>query len=90
MGFWSMIMVYYLAHDMLAPLENWKEAGISPLPDYVDTGGYLVTKDNVQYFKNINNPQQQNIPIIIIIYMINVIFIIQLLFEKGNSHLNLK
>ena len=57
MGFWSMIMVYYLAHDMLAPLENWKEAGISPLPDYVDTGGYLVTKDNVQYFKNINNPQ---------------------------------
>jgi len=57
MGFWSMIMVYYLAHDLLAPLDNWKEAGISPLPSYVDTGCYIVTKDNVDMFKNINVAQ---------------------------------
>lgn len=58
MGFWSMMMVYYLAHDLLQPIENWKEAGISTLPSYVDTGGYIVTKDNVKFFKNINVPLQ--------------------------------
>lgn len=57
MGFWSMMMVYYLAHDLLQPIENWKEADISTLPSYVDTGGYLVTKDNVEFFKDINVPQ---------------------------------
>jgi len=54
MGFWSMMMVYFLAHDALAPIPQWKEAGISPLPSYVDTGCYIVTKDNVEYFKDIN------------------------------------
>jgi ribose transport system substrate-binding protein len=57
MGFWSMIMVYYLSHDLLHPLPGWREAGISPLPDIVDTGGYVVTKDNVKFFKKINIPE---------------------------------
>ena len=57
MGFWSMMMVYTLAHDMLNPVPNAKDAGISLLPDYVNTGQYLVTKDNVEFFKQINAPQ---------------------------------
>jgi ribose transport system substrate-binding protein len=57
MGFWSMIMVYYLSHDLLHPLPGWQEAGISPLPDVVDTGGYVVNKDNVKFFKKINIPE---------------------------------
>jgi ribose transport system substrate-binding protein len=56
MGFWSMSMVFTLAHNLVQPIPSWKEAGISPLPSYVDTGGYLVTKENVQYFKKINVP----------------------------------
>ena len=54
MGFWSMIMVYAVRHGLVNPLDNWQAAAINPLPDYVDTGGYLVTKDNVQFFKSIN------------------------------------
>jgi len=57
MGYWSMKMVYDLKHGLLNPIANWKEANISPLPNYVDTGGFIVTKENVQFFKDINVPQ---------------------------------
>jgi len=57
MGFWSMMMVYFLAHDLLTPVSDYRAANISPLPDYVDTGGYVVTKDNVKFFKDINVPK---------------------------------
>lgn len=56
MGYWSMIMVYDLKHNLLQPIEKWKEAGISPLPNYLDTGCYIVTKDNVDLFDSINIP----------------------------------
>lgn len=57
MGFWSMMMVYFLAHDMLTPVSDYRAANILPLPNYVDTGCYVVGKDNVKFFKDINVPR---------------------------------
>jgi ribose transport system substrate-binding protein len=51
MGYWSMWFCYAVAHDMVQPLPDWEAAGISPLPAVVDTGVYVVTKDNVSHFK---------------------------------------
>ncbi len=52
MGYWGMMMSYALAHGMVnAGIANWKDAGISPLPSYVDTGSYEVTKANLEAFK---------------------------------------
>jgi ribose transport system substrate-binding protein len=57
MGFWSMMTVYFLAHNMLTPVSDYRAANISPLPNYVDTGCYVVGKDNVKFFKDINVPK---------------------------------
>jgi ribose transport system substrate-binding protein len=55
MGYWGLIMSYALAHGMVnAGIENWKDAGVSPLPSYVDTGSYEVTKDNLASFRALN------------------------------------
>ena len=52
MGFWAMQMVYAVAHGLCNPLPEWKTAGISPLPNSVDGGTYIVNKNNVKYFKS--------------------------------------
>jgi ribose transport system substrate-binding protein len=55
MGYWGLQMSYALAHDMVdAGVGDWKAAGISPLPSYVDTGSYQVTKDNLAAFRALN------------------------------------
>jgi ribose transport system substrate-binding protein len=52
MGYWGMMMSYAVAHKMVdAGLGDYKAAGASPLPSYVDTGSYVVTKDNVAAFR---------------------------------------
>jgi ribose transport system substrate-binding protein len=52
MGYWGLMMSYALAHGMVnAGIDDWKGAGISPLPSYVDTGAYEVTKDNLDAFR---------------------------------------
>lgn len=52
MGYWGLMMSYALAHNMVdAGLGDWKAAGVSPLPSYVDTGSYEVTKDNLAAFR---------------------------------------
>lgn len=52
MGYWSTWFCYAVVHNMVQPLPDYKAAGISPLPAVVDTGTYIVTKDNVQFFKS--------------------------------------
>lgn len=44
MGYWSMMMLYTLKHDMLQ--ENWSANGWSPLPDSVNTGVTIINADN--------------------------------------------
>lgn len=51
MGYWGMMFLYNLKHNLLKPIDgDWKTAKVSPLPPTVDTGVNIVTKDNVDYF----------------------------------------
>lgn len=50
MGFWSMMMLYCVQHDLVQPVEGWSAKGINPLPGNVDTGTNVVTKSNVDAF----------------------------------------
>jgi uncharacterized membrane protein YraQ (UPF0718 family) len=50
MGYWSMLMLYSVRHDLVRPVEGWQTKGINPLPGVVDTGTNVVTKDNVDAF----------------------------------------
>lgn len=50
MGYQSMNFLYHIKHNLVNPVEGWKEKGISPLPPFVDTGVSIVTKDNVDAF----------------------------------------
>lgn len=50
MGFWSMMMLYSVRHNLVQPVEGWSTKGINPLPGVVDTGTNVVTKNNVEAF----------------------------------------
>lgn len=50
MGYWSMMMLYSVRHNLVKPVDGWKAKGINPLPGVVDTGTNVVTKDNVDAF----------------------------------------
>jgi ribose transport system substrate-binding protein len=50
MGYWSMMFLYTLHHDLVNPVDGWKDKNINPLPPSVDTGTNMVTKDNVDAF----------------------------------------
>lgn len=50
MGYWSMLMLYSVRHDLVKPVEGWQTKGINPLPGVVDTGTNVVTKENVEAF----------------------------------------
>ena len=50
MGFWTMTMLYDVAHGIINPPTGWKEAGRSPLPPYVNTGINIIDKANADLF----------------------------------------
>ena len=50
MGWQSGQQLYWLYHNMMEPKPNWKELGISPLPNNIDTGITFVTTANVDLF----------------------------------------
>ena len=50
MGYWSMMMLYSVRHDLVKPVDGWQTKGINPLPGVVDTGTNVVTKENVDAF----------------------------------------
>lgn len=52
MGYWGQMFLFHLNSDLLNPIEggNWEEAGVNPLPSYVDTGVSLVTEENADYY----------------------------------------
>jgi len=51
MGFWSMQCLYLVEHDLVSPVQGWREKGVNPLPPYFDTGVSVVTKENVDAFR---------------------------------------
>jgi ribose transport system substrate-binding protein len=50
MGFWSLMSMYTWKHSLLSPMTAWKSGGFAPLPQYIQTGVALVTKQNTQEF----------------------------------------
>jgi len=51
MGYWSMIALYTLSHNLCDPMSAWKiDPAVSPLPPFINTGVSLATKDNTQTF----------------------------------------
>jgi ribose transport system substrate-binding protein len=57
MGYWGLWMSYAAAHGLVdAGIPEFTQAGISPLPSYVDTGAYEVTKDNLKFFRDLSKP----------------------------------
>jgi ribose transport system substrate-binding protein len=51
MGYFAMICLYHVAHDLINPLNDWKEnPDVSPLPPFINTGLEIVTQENVDHF----------------------------------------
>lgn len=50
MGYWSLMHLFHLHHDLLKPTADWRESQVPPLPTYVDTGITVVTRANVDSF----------------------------------------
>lgn len=50
MGYQSMNFLFQLKHELINPVKDWKAKGINPLPPFVDTGVYIVSKKNVDSF----------------------------------------
>lgn len=50
MGYWSMMMLYGIANDLISPIENWEENNINPLPNFVDTGVSIIDINNVDAY----------------------------------------
>ncbi len=45
-------MLYWLNHNVLKPVPDWRAAGINPLPEQIITGVWPLTKQNVGQFKH--------------------------------------
>ena len=50
MGYQSMNFLFQLKHELINPVKDWKAKKINPLPSFVDTGVYIVSKKNVDSF----------------------------------------
>jgi ribose transport system substrate-binding protein len=52
-GFWSMVYLYYIYHDLINPVDNWMEKGYPSLPKVADSGAGIVTADTADnYYTN--------------------------------------
>ncbi len=51
MAYMSLGMLYDLHHNKVRMVDDWRAAGVLPLPTDVDTGTVVITKENVGAFK---------------------------------------
>jgi ribose transport system substrate-binding protein len=51
MGFWGLLGAYMVRNQNIKSVEDFKAAGISPLPPNVDTGVVIITKENSQFWR---------------------------------------
>ena len=51
MAYMSLGMLYDLHHNKVRMVDDWRAAGVLPLPTDVDTGTVVITKENVDAFK---------------------------------------
>ena len=45
-------MLFWLNHNVLKPVPDWRAAAINPLPEQIITGVWPLTKQNVGQFKH--------------------------------------
>ena len=50
MAYLALQMLYDLRNDRIKFNKNWQENGINPLPPDVDTGSFIINRENVDYF----------------------------------------
>ncbi|WP_029192603.1 substrate-binding domain-containing protein [Paenibacillus harenae] len=50
MGYWSLMQLFHLRHELADPMPDWWQADVPPLPVNVDTGITVVTSANVDHF----------------------------------------
>ena len=50
MGYWSLLQLFHLNHQLVEPISIQDSTGVSPLPTYIDTGVSVVTQENVEHF----------------------------------------
>ncbi len=50
MSYTALQLVYNLRNDQIHMVRDWKKIGISPMPPLIDTGSFVITKDNVKEF----------------------------------------
>ncbi|HTY59529.1 MAG TPA: substrate-binding domain-containing protein [Bacteroidota bacterium] len=50
MAYMGVQLLYDLRHNNIRLVDNWREAGIVPLPNSIDTGTLVITKANVKTF----------------------------------------
>ena len=50
MAYVGLQLLYDLQHNNIRLVNNWREAGIVPLPNSIDTGTLVITKANVKAF----------------------------------------
>ena len=50
MAYTALQLVYNLRNDQIRMVHDWRRIGISPLPPLIDTGSFVITKDNVKEF----------------------------------------
>ncbi len=51
MSYMALGMLYDLHHNKVRMVDDWRGAGVLPLPTNVDTGTVVITKENVRAFK---------------------------------------
>jgi ribose transport system substrate-binding protein len=51
MSYLALQMLYDLHNDRIQFTKDWKKVGVNPLPINVDTGTFVITKDNVAQFR---------------------------------------
>ncbi|WP_206831295.1 substrate-binding domain-containing protein [Alicyclobacillus fructus] len=50
MGFWGLMDLFVIHHNLVHPVANWQQSNVDPVPPEVDTGVTIVTKDNVNAY----------------------------------------
>jgi ribose transport system substrate-binding protein len=51
MSYLALQMIYDLRNSRIKFVNDWQQIGVNPLPTNVDTGNFVVTKENVSHFR---------------------------------------
>jgi ribose transport system substrate-binding protein len=51
MTYLALQMLYDLRNDRIKFIDDWRKVGVNPLPPVVDTGTFVIDKDNVGSFR---------------------------------------